>query len=110
MRRVRGNGVCAVTETIATLGDALPREMARVRDEILPRYLEIGSAGQFGAAIALKLCLAAPVPMPEFIGEMAHDGYGYAYGGPLTGEVLLVSLRDGQDNQRFMLVFPDETA
>lgn len=25
-----------------TLGDALPREMARVRDEVIPIYLEIG--------------------------------------------------------------------
>lgn len=30
-----------------TLGDALPREMARVRDEVMPAYLEIGPAGAF---------------------------------------------------------------
>jgi len=30
-----------------TLGDALPREMARVRDEVMPSYLEIGPAGAF---------------------------------------------------------------
>lgn len=34
-----------------TLGDALPREMARVRDEIMPAYQEIGPAGQFGLAM-----------------------------------------------------------
>ena len=28
-----------------TLGEALPKEMARVRDFILPTYLEIGVAG-----------------------------------------------------------------
>ena len=30
-----------------TLGDALPREIARVRDEVLPAYLAIGYAGAF---------------------------------------------------------------
>lgn len=34
-----------------TLGDALPREMARVRDEVMPAYMEIGAAG----AMALML-------------------------------------------------------
>ncbi len=29
------------TETPDTLGDALPREMARVRDEVLPMYLQL---------------------------------------------------------------------
>ena len=38
-----------MTEPIDTLGDALPREIARVRDELLPAYLGIGQAGQFGA-------------------------------------------------------------
>ena len=28
-----------------TLGTALPKEIARVRDEIMPPYLEIGPAG-----------------------------------------------------------------
>lgn len=30
----------------STLGEALPREMARVRDEIMPAYLAIGPAGE----------------------------------------------------------------
>lgn len=30
-----------------SLGFALPREMARVRDEIMPAYIEIGPAGYF---------------------------------------------------------------
>lgn len=32
-----------------TLGDALPREMARVRDHVLPHYLALGSVGAIGA-------------------------------------------------------------
>ena len=32
-----------------TVGDALPREKARVRDEVLPHYVEIGPVGAFGA-------------------------------------------------------------
>ena len=34
-----------------TLGDALPREMARVRDEVMPAYIEIGPAGAFALAM-----------------------------------------------------------
>lgn len=30
-----------------TLGDALPREMARVRDQVMPAYIEIGPMGAF---------------------------------------------------------------
>lgn len=30
-----------------TLGAALPREMARVRDQVMPAYIEIGPAGAF---------------------------------------------------------------
>ena len=30
-----------------TLGTALPAEMARVRDEVIPAYLEIGPSGTF---------------------------------------------------------------
>lgn len=33
-----------------TLGDELPREMARVRDEVLPAYVAIGAPGMFAAA------------------------------------------------------------
>ena len=29
-----------------TLGDALPREMARIRDRVMPVYQSIGNAGQ----------------------------------------------------------------
>jgi hypothetical protein len=34
-----------------TLGDALPAEMARVRDEVMPAYVEIGPAGAFALAM-----------------------------------------------------------
>ncbi len=37
-----------MTDNINTLGDALPKEMARVR-EVLGLYREIGPAGAFGA-------------------------------------------------------------
>ncbi len=33
-----------------TLGDELPKEMARVRDHVLPHYAAIGPAGAIGAA------------------------------------------------------------
>jgi hypothetical protein len=32
------------------LGDALPAEMARVRDEVMPAYVAIGPAGAFALA------------------------------------------------------------
>lgn len=34
-----------------TLGEALPLEMARVRDEVLPAYVEIGQAGSIAATL-----------------------------------------------------------
>jgi hypothetical protein len=40
-----------MVQEVDTLGDALPREVTRVRDEVLPAYLEIGVAGQFAAAM-----------------------------------------------------------
>ena len=33
-----------------SLGTALPREMARVRDEVIPTYREIGPSGAFAVA------------------------------------------------------------
>lgn len=38
-------------ESIETLGDALPKEMARVRDQVLPAYVEIGPPGAIAAYI-----------------------------------------------------------
>lgn len=36
---------------MTTLGDALPREMARVRDDVMPAYVEIGPSGGFALAM-----------------------------------------------------------
>ncbi len=36
---------------MTTLGGDLPREMARVRDEVMPAYLQIGAAGGFALAM-----------------------------------------------------------
>jgi hypothetical protein len=43
-----------VTSRSETVGDALPREMTRVRDEVMPAYVEIGPPG----AIALAMMRA----------------------------------------------------
>jgi hypothetical protein len=40
-----------ITNEAASLGEALPREIARVRDNVLPPYLEIGPAGGFAVAM-----------------------------------------------------------
>ncbi len=42
--------------TTETLGEALPREMARVRDEVMPAYREIGPSGLI-ALMAMRLDL-----------------------------------------------------
>lgn len=34
-----------------TLGDALPKEMARVRDEVMPTYGAIGPVGHFALSL-----------------------------------------------------------
>lgn len=41
-----------------TLGEALPREMARVRDEVMPSYIEIGAPGRY-ALIMMRAALDA---------------------------------------------------
>lgn len=38
-------------KTPDTLGDALPREMTRVRDVIIPEYIEIGPPGALAVAL-----------------------------------------------------------
>lgn len=43
-----------MSDTIETLGDALPKQMARVRDEILPEYVAIGAPGMFAATMMRK--------------------------------------------------------
>ena len=47
---------------IDSLSDALPREIARVRDEVLPIYIEIGLPGLFAATMMRRdLDLASKV-------------------------------------------------
>ena len=41
-------GMADVTDTV---GDALPREMARIRDVVMPAYQSIGPAGDFALAM-----------------------------------------------------------
>jgi hypothetical protein len=48
-----------------TVGDALPREMARVRDHVLPHYVELGQVGMFGAAVIRADLDAAARAMAE---------------------------------------------
>jgi hypothetical protein len=50
---------------MSTLGDALPAEMARVRDEVLPVYLECGPGGAPAAALMRADLDAAAKAMAE---------------------------------------------
>lgn len=36
---------------MASLGEELPRQIARVRDELIPAYLECGVGGMFAVAL-----------------------------------------------------------
>lgn len=40
-----------VRPDVRTLGEALPAEMARVRDKVMPAYLAIGPAGALALAM-----------------------------------------------------------
>lgn len=48
-----------------TLGTALPREMARVRDEVMPAYQSIGPAGTFALTMMRRDLDAAAKAMAE---------------------------------------------
>lgn len=48
-----------------TLGDALPKEMARVRDDVIPAYLAIGPAGTFAITWMRKALDDAAKAMAE---------------------------------------------
>jgi molybdopterin converting factor small subunit len=48
-----------------TLGDALPAEMARVRDEVMPAYAEIGAAGRVALMMMRAELDAAAKAMAE---------------------------------------------
>ncbi len=39
---------------MSTLGDELPKEIARVRDEVLPEYVALGQSGAFTATLMRK--------------------------------------------------------
>jgi hypothetical protein len=39
---------------MSSVGEDLPKQMARVRDRVLPYYDEIGPAGMFGAIMIRK--------------------------------------------------------
>jgi len=43
-----------------SLGTALPAEMARVRDELLPEYDAIGPSGRFGAMMLRRMTARTP--------------------------------------------------
>jgi hypothetical protein len=48
-----------------TVGEALPREMARVRDVVIPPYIEIGPAGGIALALMRRDLDAAAKAMAE---------------------------------------------
>jgi len=49
----------------ASLGEALPAEMARVRDKVMPAYLKIGDAGAFALAFMRRDLDAAARALAE---------------------------------------------
>jgi hypothetical protein len=48
-----------------SLGEALPREMARVRDQVMPAYQQIGGVGQFALTMMRQSLDAAAKAMAE---------------------------------------------
>ena len=62
MAEVDVSGGAGMSES---LGEALPREMARVRDEVMPMYLEIGIAGMPAATLMRRDLDAAAKAMME---------------------------------------------
>jgi hypothetical protein len=50
---------------MTTLADELPKQMARVRDKILPHYVAIGPAGMFGATMIRRDLDAAAKALAE---------------------------------------------
>ena len=57
-----------------SLGEALPAEMARVRDHIMPAYIEIGPPGRFALAAHAPPTPGTEVwqrgPVPGFAAEL----------------------------------------
>lgn len=54
-----------MSDEIDTLGDALPREMARVRDEVMPAYQACGNAGVFALTMMRRDLDAAAKALAE---------------------------------------------
>jgi hypothetical protein len=50
---------------MSTLGDELPKEMARIRDVVMPAYVEIGPAGTFALVMMRRDLDAAARAMAE---------------------------------------------
>lgn len=48
-----------------TLGDDLPKQMARVRDELIPQYQSIGPAGGFAIGMMRRSLDRAAVAMAD---------------------------------------------
>ena len=48
-----------------SLAEALPKEMARVRDQVMPSYVEIGPPGQFALMMMRAALDAAARAMAE---------------------------------------------
>ena len=71
-----------MTDQPLSLGEALPLEMARVRDEVMPAYQAIGAAGTFALLmIRSDLDKAAKAMIEGDVVEMlrvykALQGYG----------------------------------
>lgn len=53
------------TDEIESLGTALPKEIARVRDEVLPAYINIGQPGALAAVMMRRDLDAASRAMIE---------------------------------------------
>lgn len=56
---------CDHPDRACVLGTALPREMTRVRDDVIPSYLEIGPSGAFAVAWMRKALDDAARAMAE---------------------------------------------
>lgn len=52
-------------EQSTSLGEALPREIARVRDTVLPAYIEIGPSGAIAAYLIRRSMDAATRALAE---------------------------------------------
>lgn len=50
---------------MTTLGEDLPKQMARVRDELIPQYQSIGPASEFAVGMMRRSLDRAAVAMAE---------------------------------------------